>query len=300
MRDGPDWNLWRTFLALLREGSLSGAARSLGLAQPTVGRHLDALEAAIGRTLFLRSPHGLAPTETAEGLRAEAEGFAAGAAALWRAARSDVGAVDGVVRIAASEVMAVEVLPPILAEIRHRHPGLVLEIVASNRVEDLLRRQADVAVRMVEPRQEGLVARRLGTIGLGLHARRDFLDRHGSPASLADLARSTVIGWDHETPEIRSMIARRPEMAEVPRALRSDSDLVQLAAIRAGHGIGVCQTAIAARSPDLVRILPEVFSMALDCWLVTHANLRGAQRIRAVLDGLAAGLAPHLDRRPAA
>lgn len=296
MRDGPDWSLWRTFLALLREGSLSGAARSLGLAQPTVGRHLDALEAEVGRTLFLRSPHGLMPTEAAEALRTEAEGFAAGAAALWRAARSADEAVDGVVRIAAAEVMAVEVLPPILAAIHRRHPGLDLEIVASNRVEDLLRREADVAVRMVEPRQEGLVARRLGTIALGLHARRDFLEREGTPANLADLARSTVIGWDHETPEIRAMLARRPEIVEIPRAFRSDSDLVQLAAIRAGHGIGVCQTAIAARSPDLVRILPEVFSMTLDCWLVTHQNLRRVPRIRAVLDGLAEGLAAHLDR----
>lgn len=297
MQTDPDWTLWRSFLAVLDEGSLSGAARRLGLAQPTVGRHLDALEAAIGRRLFLRSPLGLMPTELAESLRTEAESFAAGAAALWRAARSQVAGIEGVVRIAAAEVMAVEVLPPILAEIRRRHSRLTLEVVASNRAEDLLRREADVAVRMVAPREADLVARRLGTVTLGLFARRDLLEREGRPTDLAEAARIGAIGWDRETPEIRAMLARRPEIAGLDFVLRSGSDLVQLAAIRAGHGIGVCQVAIAARSPDLVRVLPETFSMPLDCWLVTHAGLRTNPRVRAVLDGLADGLASHLDPR---
>ncbi|TBW36622.1 LysR family transcriptional regulator [Siculibacillus lacustris] len=295
-RTGPDWNLYRTFLALLDEGSLSGAARALGLTQPTVGRHLDALEAAIGRRLFLRSPHGLVPTETAAAIRAEAEGLAASAAALWRSASAEAGAIAGRVRIATSEVMAVEVLPPILAAIRRRHPGLDLEIVASSRVEDLLRREADVAVRMVAPRQEGLVARRLGQVGLGLFAHRDHLAREGTPTSYAELAAATVIGFDRQTAVIRALAVRMPELTRIDFALRSDSDLVQLAAIRAGYGIGACQVAIAARDPALVRVLPDLFAPSLDCWLVIHENLRGTPRVRAVFDGLAEGLAGHVDR----
>jgi DNA-binding transcriptional LysR family regulator len=202
------------------------------------------------------------------------------------------------VRIAASEVVGVEVLPPILAALRARHPGLVLELVASDAVEDLLRRDADIAVRMVAPRQEALLARRLGTIALGLHAHRTYLDRRGTPASPDELAGHDLIGFGSETHSIRAMRARTPAafarfLHPAAFALRADSTLAQLAAIRAGFGIGICQVPLAVSNPGLLRVLPD-FGLELPTWLVMHEDLKSSLRCRVVFDALADGLRPHL------
>lgn len=293
---GPSWDLYRTFLAVLREGSLSGAARSLGLTQPTVGRHIEALEQAIGLPLFTRSQRGLAATEAALELRPHAEALASTAASLLRAASGQGGAVRGTVRVSASEVVGVEVLPPLLADLRERYPELVIELALSNAVEDLLRREADIAIRMVEPSQEALVVKRLGTISIGLHAHRRYLERRGTPKRLEDLAAHTVIGFDRETPEIRSMQKRMPKLDVSRFALRTDSHLAQLAAIRAGFGIGLCQVALARRDRDLVRVLPAAFELKLGTWLAMHEDLRSTPRCRAVFDALAVGLKGHVER----
>jgi DNA-binding transcriptional LysR family regulator len=285
----PDWSLYRSFLSVLRTGSLSAAARQEGLTQPTIGRHIDALEKALGVALFTRSQHGLLPTEAASELRPYAESLEATAAALVRAAVGR-GGTRGTVRVTASEVVGAEVLPPILAELREAHPELTLELVLSNRSEDLLRREADIAVRMVRPTQQTLVARHVGDVELGLHARRDYLERRGTPSSVDELRGHTLIGFDHENAFIRSVRARGFSLDRGMFALRSDSDLAQLAALRAGFGIGVCQVALARRSPDLVRLLPKSFVFKLEVWIAMHADLRSSARCRVVADALAAGL----------
>ncbi len=290
----PGWDLYRTFLAVLQEGSLSGAARALGLTQPTVARHIDALEDSVGCELFLRSQRGLAATEAASHLRPYAETLASTAAALLRAASGQGGTVKGTVRVSASEIVGAEVLPPILAALRTQHPALEFELVLSNTVENLLRRDADIAVRMVEPAQEALVVRRLGDVPIGLHARRDYLDRCGVPERLEDLARHSVIGYDRETPAIRSLRRLVPGFDGVRFALRTDSDLAHLAAIRAGFGIGICQAALAARDPTLVRVLADAFELKLGVWITMHEDLRSTPRCRAVFDGLVAGLRSHV------
>ncbi|PTL75467.1 LysR family transcriptional regulator [Vitiosangium sp. GDMCC 1.1324] len=292
----PSWDLYRTFLSVLREGSLSGAARALGLTQPTVGRHIEALEQAIGLQLFTRSQRGLIATEAALELRPHAEALASTAASLLRAASGQGGAVKGSVRVSASQVVGVEVLPPILSALRERYPELVIELVVSNAVEDLLRRDADIAVRMVEPSQEALVVKRLGTISLGLHAHRRYLERHGTPKRIEDLATHSVIGFDRETEAIRGMMKRVPKFDTSRFALRTDNDLAQLAAIRAGFGIGICQVAVARRDRDLVRVLPATFELKLGTWLAMHEDLRSIPRCRAVFDALAAGLKGHVER----
>lgn len=290
MNIDPSWDHYRSFLAVMRDGSLSGAARTLGLTQPTLSRHIDALEAALGRRLFLRSQRGLVPTAAAQAALPYAEAFAATDAALRRATAGET-AVAGSVRITASEVFGTERLPPILAEIRRRHPGLALELALSNAVENLIRRDADIAVRMVAPAQEALVARRIGTVEIGFFARSGYLARRGTPEHPDDLRSHDVIGFDSETPALRAMLARYPWIDRDTIALRSDSDLAQLAAIRAGFGIGACQTGIAARDPDLVRVLPVHFAPELRVWLAMHGDLRDSPRCRAVFDMLAAGLA---------
>ncbi len=291
MNDEPSWDLYRTFLHVLRERSLSGAARALGLTQPTVARHIDTLEAAVGYDLFLRTQRGLAPTEAAIELGTYAQSLASTSAALMRAASGHAREVSGVVRISASEVVGIEHLAPILARLRQRHPGLILELVLSNSVEDLLRREADIAVRMVEPAQDVLVSRHAGAIPLGFHAHRDYVARRGTPASMEELAGHDLIGFDRETPAIRSFLKRYPAIQRASFALRTDSDVAQLAAIRAGFGIGICQVPLAARSPDLVRVLADAFSPELGVWIVMHEDLRSSPRCRAVFDALVEGMA---------
>jgi DNA-binding transcriptional LysR family regulator len=291
---GPDWSLYRSFLAILQAGSLSAAARALGLTQPTLARHVAALEEAVGLTLFTRSQQGLAPTEAALELKPYAEQLAATTAAMLRAASGQGQGIKGSVRVSASEIIGSQVLPAIFAGMRAMHPALEIELVLSNAVENLLRRDADIAVRMVEPVHEALVVKRIGRVTVGLHAHRDYLARAGTPRTLEALQKHSVIGFDRETPAIRAIRARLPGLEAVHFALRTDSDIAHLMAIKAGFGIGLCQTALARQDPNLVRVLPSV-GLQLGVWLAMHENLRSTPRCRAVFDGLAAGLAKHVD-----
>lgn len=289
MSADPDWALYRTLLAVLDEGSLSGAARRLAITQPTVARHVDVLEAHLGADLFLRSQRGLEPTDLARTLRPHAEVMGAAAATLLRTASGAPGAVEGTVRISASEVIGVEYLPPILARLRREHPALVVELALTDRVDDLLGRAVDIAARMTEPTQGALLARRLPPVELGFHAHADYIARIGTPATIADLSRYDVIGYDAETPALRAMAARLAPFDRRGFALRTDSNLAQLAAIRAGFGIGICQVAVASRDPMLVRILPEI-RLPLPLWIVMHEDLKTSARYRVVFDALAVGL----------
>src|SRR5580704_316405 len=204
MSTPPDWDLYRSFLAVLAEGSLSAAARRLGLTQPTLGRHIEALEEALGgAVLFTRSPSGLNPTEAALALGPHVEAMAAAAEALLRTASGEIDAARGVVRITTSEIMGAEVLPAILTGFHEQWPEVTIELVLSNRQEDLLRRDADIAVRMARPRQEALVARHVGDVTLGLFAHQRYLAAHGTPTSLADAAHS-AIGFDRAFQPIRA------------------------------------------------------------------------------------------------
>jgi DNA-binding transcriptional LysR family regulator len=280
----PDWQLYRSFLAVMREGSLSGAARSLGMTQPSLGRHIRELEETLGVSLFARSQQGLAPTDLAHELVPHAQAMASASAALRRAATTKQDAIAGVVRVTASEMIGVEVLPPMLAEFRQRHPGIVIELSLSNQSEDLLRRDADIAIRMVRPTQGALVARLVGKIALGFYAHRRYLKANGHPKALADLANHALIGFDHETPYIRSM---RPAGLPYTRehfALRTDSDHAALAAVRAGYGIGICQVGIAGRDPALIHLLADQFALSMDTWVVMHEDLRRSARTRALYD----------------
>jgi len=289
------WELVRSYLGVLQEGSLSGAARALDVTQPTVGRHIAALEQALGLTLFTRSQQGLLPTEAALALRPHAEAMGHSAAALVRAASSHGDGVRGTVRVTASEVMGAEVLPPILARLQAAHPALKVELVLSNRVQDLLQREADIAVRMTEPRQDALVARRVGQVALGLHAHPRYLEAHGTPGTLADLRQHRLIGFDAETPFVRSAQKAVPAWLRDHFAVRSDSDLAQLAFIRAGGGIGVCQVGLARRAPALVHLLPGEFGLALDTWVVMHEDLRASPRCKCTFDALLQGLQQYVD-----
>ncbi|HEY4176763.1 MAG TPA: LysR family transcriptional regulator [Kofleriaceae bacterium] len=290
----PPWDLYRTFLSVLERGTLSGAARDLGLTQPTVGRHVDALERSLGAELFTRSQSGLQPTELARELQPYASSLAATSASLLRTASAKRDQIAGTVRVSASEVMAVEVLPALIAALQDDHPALHIELSASDQVEDLLHRAADVAVRMTEPSQEALVVKRIGGVPVGLFAHRRYLDRHGTPRSPGDLTEHRVIGYDRQSAYVRLMFKRYPALAKLTPSFRADSNLAQLAAIRSGVGIGFCQVGVVADEPEIVRVLPRAFDVSLETYVAMHENLRASPRCRVVFDALVAGLSAYL------
>jgi DNA-binding transcriptional LysR family regulator len=287
----PGWDLYRSFLAVLRLGSLSAAARELDLTQPTLGRHIQELEASLGQALFSRSQAGLMPTRAALQLQPHAEAMASAASALLRAASGALDEPEGSIRLTTSEIMGVEVLPPILAAFREAHPKIVIELSLSNTNQDLLRRDADIAVRMARPTQSALLAKRLGAVPVGLFAHRRYLARHPAPETLEELARDhAIIGFDADATAIRSFRQSGLPITRDLFAFRSDSDHAQLAAMRAGFGIAGCQKRIAARDPHLVPVLPDAFRFALEMWLVMHEDLRASRRVRLLYDHLAEAL----------
>jgi DNA-binding transcriptional LysR family regulator len=288
----PAWDLYRSFLAVLRLGSLSAAGRSLGLTQPTIGRHIASLQRALGgRALFTRSQIGLLPTDAAHKLRPHAEDMAAAAAAFVRTGSANVEETGGVVRLAAADIMGVEVLPGMLSEFRAEFPAIVIELSLSNQIADLLRRDADIAVRMVRPQQKALLAKRVGKVALGFYAQRRYLERCGYPDRLEDLADHALIGFDRIPPSADLLKAAPVPVTRELFAFRCDNDLAQLAALRAGFGIGICQSGIARRDPNLLPLFSRRFKVELEIWIVMHNDLRRNARMRALFDYLAVRLA---------
>jgi DNA-binding transcriptional LysR family regulator len=286
----PSWELYGTFLAVMREGSLSAASRALGLAQPTVRRRIEELEDALDVVLFTRATNGLVPTEAALSTMPHAEAMAASAHAVVRTLSAPADAARGTVRITASEIVGVEVVPGLLAPLMRAHPQLQIEIAPTNRTQDLLRRDADIAIRMIAPTQAALVAKRAAVIPIGLFAHADFLARH--PARRADDLRGHLVGADTGRGLIDALAAHGLATTRQDYIVRTESDLAQLGAVRAGIGIGVCQVPLATRWPELVRVLPSI-AVPLEAWVVMHEDQRTVRRIRVVFDQLVAGLADY-------
>jgi DNA-binding transcriptional LysR family regulator len=235
------------------------------------------------------SPRGLQATELALALRPHLDDMAAAAQTAIRDAAGAADGTAGVVRVTASEIVGVEVLPPILASFREAHPDIDIELVTSNRVEDLTRRDADIAVRMSRPTQNTLLAKKVGTVGFGFYAAPAYLQRHGIPQTWEDLDDHPVIGYDMRPPMLpENTRLERPVTREI-FSFRSDNDIAQIAALKAGFGIGVCQHGIARRA-GLQEVLPGALSFRLEMWVCMHENLKTSRRMRLMFDHLVEGL----------
>jgi DNA-binding transcriptional LysR family regulator len=287
---GLAWDHYRSFLAVIDEGSLSAAARTLGLTQPTLGRHVDELETALGASLFTRAPQGLNPTPAALELVPHARTMASAAEALRRAASGETAEPKGVVRLTASHMIGAEVLPAILAGFHEKHPEIVIELALSNRNQDLLRRDADIAVRMTRPTQGALIARRIGRVDIGLYAHKRYLKRHGAPKTIEDLQSHTMIGFDRDTGLMQSASSGGYPVTRELFALRSDNEHAQLNALRCGFGIAGAQAGIARRDPNLVAVLPDQVRFALEMWLAMHEDQKLNRRVRLLFEHLVVGL----------
>jgi DNA-binding transcriptional LysR family regulator len=294
MNRSPDWSLWRSFGAVVEAGSLSAAARKLGLSQPTLGRHIEALEATLGLPLFERTLQGFRPSDTALKLYEPVAGADRALAEAALMAEGSSGALGGTVRITASTVMSHYVLPKILAGIRERYPAVALELVPSDSAENLLLREADIAVRMFRPTQLELVTKRLGTIPLVACAHESYLARRGTPATLDALAGHDLIGLDRGELIIAGARAMGYEMTRAAFNMRTDSQTAIWELLKAGLGISFAQARLVADTPGMVAILPGVAVPPLEVWLTTHRELFTSRRIRAIYDALAEALAAYL------
>lgn len=289
-----DWSLVRSFLAALDQGSLLGAARVLHMSQPTVGRHIAELESQLGVLLFERTGRGLTPTATARQLADAARGMEAAALQLAHTLAGTQTQTTGTVRITASVPVAVQLMPPVLARMRQALPGIQVELVSSNQISNLLRREADIAVRLVRPDQSTLVAKKIGDVGLGAYAHRNYLARRGAVHTPAELLQHELIGSDTDLSILQGFQALGFPVTREIFALRSDDFIVQWRAVQAGLGIGFCANYMACSDPGVVQILPEQIRIPpLPMWLAVHREIRTNPRIRAVFDFLADAL-PHL------
>jgi DNA-binding transcriptional LysR family regulator len=291
MATGPlKWELCRSFLMVLSEGNLSRAARALRLTQPTLGRHINEIEQALGVSLFTRSPQGLIPTDEALALKPHAQAMAAAAEALVRAASGGSNQASGTVRLTVPELVGSELMPPILTSFREKHSAIDIELVLTNTTENLLQREADVAVRLVPLTQKGLYARTVCQVRFGFYAHRDYIARFGAPRSLADLRNHTLIGFDKAPMGIQALRETPGPISHGDCALRSDSPAAQFAMARAGFGIGRGADFIARLDPNLVPVLPEAYGVSADVGVVMHEDARGVRRTRLLFDHLVASL----------
>ena len=289
-QNGFDWGLIRSFLAALEAGTLLGAARKLNTSQPTLGRHIAELESQLGMVLFERTGRGLIATASARQLAEAARTMESGALQLARSVSGAQTQVTGTVRLTASQPVACLLLPPVLAAMREALPDIQVELEASNTVSNLLRREADIALRMVRPTQTSLIARKIGQVRVGAYASRDYLARRGVPARPQDLLQHDMIGYDKGEDILRGFQANFFPITREAFALRSDDLIVQWQAVRAGLGVGFLANYMVQGDDQVQRILPALPLPGLAMWLTVHREIRTSQRIRAVYDFLAQSL----------
>lgn len=289
-----NWQLIPSFLAAHQRGSLLGAAQALGISQPTVGRHIAQLEVQLGTPLFERTGRGLIATPTAIRLAEAARSMEAGAQTLMRGAHQAQTTLSGTVRISASQPIACSLLPPLLLKLRAEQPGIQIELVVTNAVSDLLRREADIAIRMVRPTQPSLVARRICQITVAACAHRHYLARRGVPQVPADLLQHELVGNDRVQDIRRGFAALGHPVDAEQFALRTDDLMAYWAAVRAGLGIGFVAAFLLREDPDIVPVLPDMPLPVVPVWLVVHREIRTSRRIRTVIDFLAREMPPLL------
>lgn len=290
-----DWTLVQAFLAVAEAGSLSGAARVLGMSQPTLGRHVRAIEAQLGLALFTRHARGLELTQAGAELMEPAREMRDAIHRIARYAAGKEAALAGTVRITASEMVSHHLLPPIIAGMRTDLPDVQLELAPSDTTENLLYREADIALRMYEPRQIDLVSRKLGEVGFGAYAARSYVARRGLPRGPDELAAHDLVGYDRSELILRGMHALGLEMRREDFSVRCDDQTNYWELVRAGCGIGFGQSAVALEDPEMVPVPLGVEIPGLPVWIAAHRDLRHTPRVRAVWDALIAGLVPRLE-----
>lgn len=282
-----DWNQARAFLATVEEGSLSAAARALNLTQPTLGRQVAALEEELGVVLFERIGRSLTLTPSGVELLDHVKAMRDAAAHVSLTASGQSQGIEGRVRITASDVMAAYVLPPVLEKIRAAAPRLEIDVVATNDIRDLQRREADIAIRHVRPEQPDLIAKRVNESTAHCYAASRYIEKFGEPKSIIDLKDHHFIGLGNNSQMIEYLRPLGLDISTENFRLGSESMIVAWEMARNGLGIVVMSDDVAAQSPGMIRVLPDMAPMSFPVWLTTHRELHTSRRIRITFDLLA-------------
>lgn len=288
-----DWNRARAFLVTAEEGSLSAAARALGMAQPTLGRQVDALEQELDVLLFDRVGRRLVLTEAGMDLLEHVRAMGAAASQLSLAASGASQTLEGSVVITASDVFAAHLLPPVLAELRQSHPGIDVELVATNDASDLLRREADIALRNFRPSHPDLVAKKLGDMKGRLYAAPSYLDTIGRPTDPADFGTADFIGFDRTENLIDHLRPLGFELSQRNFPIVCGNLLVSWSLVKQGLGIGVMSEIVGEAEPTVEQVCADLAPVRFPVWLVSHRELHTSRRVRAVFDLLAERIATH-------
>ncbi len=291
-RDTLNWNLVQSFLAVVDHGAVARAAEATGASQPTLSRHIAALESDIGAALFTRGSRGSLLTAAGEALIVPARQMQTAAKGFGLIANGQSKQMTGTVRVSASELTAAFLLPPILLSLRVQYPDIQIDVVACNEVNNLLEREADIAIRLTEPGQDALVARRVGDMGLGGYASKAYLAAKGIAFTPDTAHQFDWIGYDKNDVILRGARQMQLPLTRASFAFRCDNQIVCWQALRDGLGIGFCFDFLASRYPDVVRVLPPAWIPPVPVWLSAPQELRSNPRIRAVFDHLFEQLTP--------
>lgn len=281
-----DWNKARAFLVTAEEGSLSAAARALGMAQPTLGRQVDGLEKELGVVLFERVGRGLTLTPSGMELLEHVRGMGEAAGRVSLAALGQSQALEGSISISASETYAAVLLPPIIAKLRIEEPGIHVEIVVSNRASDLLRREADIAIRNFRPTEPDLIAKKIGMADAILYASPAYVEKLGHPKTPYDLRHADFVSIDHAGSMLKPLNGLGLGLTEANFPLLTESYLVMWELVKQGAAIGILDAYIGDADPGVVRVLPDLEPLSFPIWLVAHRELNTSRRIRRVYDFL--------------
>jgi DNA-binding transcriptional LysR family regulator len=285
--DRLDWNHLRAFLETAQTGSLSAAARKLGLTQPTLSRQVAAIEQRLGVTLFERVGKAMVPTSTGLDLLEHARNMGSAAEELALTATGRSQAVEGLVSISASDAVAAYILPRAIHRIRQAAPRIVVEVVSSNAVSDLRRREADIAIRHVSPEQPDLIAKLIREATANFYASETWVAAHGHPRRADEAAAHDFIGADRSGRYLEYLRNHGLPLTTANFPICSDNSVTTWELVRHGLGIGAMMEDVARLTPGVVRVLDEVAPVRFPIWLVTHRELRTARRIRLVFDLLA-------------
>ncbi|MDM7941392.1 MAG: LysR family transcriptional regulator [Hydrogenophaga sp.] len=285
-----DWNQLKAFLETAETGSLSAAARKLGLTQPTLSRQVAAIEQRMGVTLFERVGKAMALTPTGLELLEHARTMGTAAEALGLAATGRSQAVGGVVSVSATDAVAAHVLPPLVRRLREQEPGIAIEVISSNALSDLLRREADIAIRHVKPEQPDLIARLIREASASFYASEDWVRIHGHPRSAEEAAHLAFVGSDRTGQYLGYLRQHGLPLTEANFSCYAEHSVAHWSLVRQGMGIGAMMDEIASDTEGIVRVLDEVPPVRFPIWLVSHRELRTSRRIRVVFEALAKGL----------
>jgi DNA-binding transcriptional LysR family regulator len=291
-----DWSLWQVFVTVAETGSLSAAARRLGQSQPTIGRQIKRLEEETGLTLFARQPRGLDLTEHGQALLPAARRMAEASGEIRLAMAGENRDLRGTLRITASEIVAFYHLPPILAQLRQAAPEMQIVLLPTDTSENLLFREADIAIRMYRSDQLDIVTRQIGSLPIGTYAAQAYIDRRGRPEQPTDLIQHDLIGFDRSDLILRGMRQMGLDITRDNFALRCDNQITYWELLRAGNGIGFGQKAVARQYPEVQELFPDLPIPPLPVWLAAPEATRRTPRValawRILEQGLSRIVAP--------